>query len=168
MSLQARIESLILRLAAEFKTIYGQVGSLSQLSTTDKTSLVSAINELRTQINTLMGSTVINDTLTASTTTTFSASKITGLLNALKAELLGGADAAFDTLRELQNAVLNDQTGLADILAAVNKRVRFDARQALEEDEQMYARDNIGAVSVTAIGDPETDLVAIFQNALHA
>ena len=46
MSLQVRIESLVLRLAAEFKTIYGQVGTLASLSTTDKTSLLTFAMDL--------------------------------------------------------------------------------------------------------------------------
>lgn len=166
MSLQVRIESLVLRLAAEFKTIYGQVGTLGDLSTSNKTNLVSAINELRTQIDAVAGVTVIDDANSAATSTTFSASKITGLLDALKADLLGGADAAFDTLKELQDAILNDQTGIAALLAAVDARVRFDAAQALTAEEQARARSNIGAIAADAIGDPETDFVAIFETAL--
>lgn len=166
MSLQNRIESLVLRLAAEFKTIYGQVGTLANLSTTDKINLVSAINELRLQIETVDGKTVIVDANSASISTTFSASKITSLLDALKADLLGGADAAFDTLKELQDAIQSDQTGIAALLAAVNARVRFDAAQALTAEEQIQARNNIGAMSATAVGDPETDFVAIFESAL--
>lgn len=166
MSLQVRIESLVLRLAAEFKTIHGLVGTLANLSTTDKTSLVSAINELRTQIDVVSASTVIDDANAAATTTTFSASRITSLLDALKADLLGGADAAFDTLKELQDAILNDQTGIAALLAAVDKRVRFDAVQALTSQEQAQARQNIGAVAAIDIGNPDTDFVAIFETAL--
>lgn len=166
MSLQIRIESLVLRLATEFKTIYGQVGTLTNLSTIDKTSLVSSINELRTQITAVAGFTPIDDANPAATSTTFSASKITGLLDALKADLLGGADAAFDTLKELQDAILADQTGAAALLAAVNVRVRFDAAQSLTALEQTQARQNIGAVAVDAIGDPETDFVMIFETAL--
>lgn len=168
MSLQSRIESLVLRLAAEFKTIYGQVGTLANLSTTDKINLVSAINELRAQIATLEGATVIDDANSASISTTFSASKITGLLDALKADLLGGADAAFDTLKELQTAIQNDQSGIAALLAAVDARVRFDAAQSLTAQEQTQARSNIGAMSAAAVGDPETDFVAIFEMALAA
>lgn len=168
MSLQSRIESLVLRLAAEFKTIYSQVGTLANLSTTDKLNLVSAINELRMQIATLDSTTVINDANSASLSTTFSASKITGLLDALKASLLGGADAAYDTLKELQTAILNDQSGIAALLAAVNVRVRFDAAQALTATEQTQARNNIGAMSAAAVGDPDTNFVAIFESALAA
>jgi capsid protein len=166
MSLQVRIESLVLRLAAEFKTIYGQIGTLADLSTTDKTNLVSAINELRTQIESVAGVTLIDDANAAATSTTFSASKITGLLDALKADLLGGADAAFDTLKELQDAILNDQTGIAALLAAVDARVRFDAAQSLTAEEQAQTRQNIGALAADAVGDPETDFVAIFETAL--
>ena len=168
MSLQSRIESLVLRLAAEFKTIYGQVGTLANLSTTDKINLVSAINELRAQIGALEAETVIDDANSAALSTTFSASKITGLLDALKADLLGGADAAFDTLRELQEAIQNDQSGIAALLAAVDARVRFDAAQALTDTEQTQARSNIGAMAAAAVGDQETDFVAIFETALAA
>ncbi len=166
MSLQTRIESLVLRLASEFKTIHDQVGTLSRLSTTDKTSLVAAINELRAQFDKLASAALIDDANAAGTTTTFSASKITVLLDALKADLLGGADAAFDTLKELQEAILKDQSGIAALLAAVDRRVRFDAAQALTADEQAQARQNIGAVAASAIGDPETDFVPAFEAAL--
>ena len=168
MSLQVRIESLVLRLAAEFKTIYGQVGTLANLSTTDKTNLVSSINELRSQISVLAGITVIDDANSAATATTFSASKITGLLDALKADLLGGADAAFDTLKELQTAILSDESGIAALLTAVDKRVRFDAAQSLTAPEQTQARQNIGAIAASVIGDPETDFVLVFEAALAA
>jgi capsid protein len=168
MSLQTRLESLVLRLAAEFKTIYGQVGTLANLSTTDKTNLVSSINELRSQFATLAGLTVIDDANAAGTATTFSASKITTLLDALKADLLGGADAAFDTLKELQTAIQDDQTGISALLAAVDKRVRFDAVQALTALEQDQARQNIGAVSALDIGNFDTDFVAAFEAALLA
>ena len=168
MSLQTRLESLVLRLATEFKTIHGQVGTLSNLSTTDKTNLVSSINELRSQISTLAGSTIIDDANAAGISTTFSASKITSLLDALKADLLGGADAAFDTLKELQTAIENDQSGISALLAAIDKRVRFDAVQALTAVEQEQARQNMGAVSALAVGNTDTDFVAVFEAALVA
>ncbi len=168
MSLQTRLESLVLRLAAEFKTIHGQVGTLANLSTTDKTNLVSSINELRGQITTLAGIAIIDDANAAGTATTFSASKITTLLDALKADLLGGVDAAFDTLKELQDALLNDQSGIAALLAAVDKRVRFDAAQALTAPEQLQARQNIGAVATVDIGNFDADFVAEFEAALLA
>ncbi len=59
MSLQTRIESLVQRLAAEFKTVYERIGPLGHLTTTDKTDLVSAINDLQSQVDALGG---IDDT----------------------------------------------------------------------------------------------------------
>ncbi len=168
MSLQVRVESLVLRLAAEFKTIHGEIGTLANLSTLAKTNLVSSINELRSQIAAMSGATVIDDSNAAATGTTYSASKITSLLDALKADLLGGADAAFDTLKELQTAILDDQSGITALLVAIDKRVRFDAVQALTAPEQLQARQNIGAVALDDIGDSQTDFVAIFEAALVA
>ena len=86
MSLQTQIHSLVIRVAEEFKTVYSKIGSLSSLSTTDKSTLVAAINELKTAIAAVA---VIDDLTPGSTTTTFSASKIVTLLDALRAQILG-------------------------------------------------------------------------------
>jgi capsid protein len=134
MSLQTQIHSLVIRVADEFKTVYSKIGNLSSLSTTDKSTLVAAINELKTAITAIA---VIDDLTPGSTTTTFSASKIVTLLDALRAQILGGADAAYDTLLELQQALQNDQTGIAALTAAIDKRVRFDAAQTLTAPEQL-------------------------------
>lgn len=162
MSLQTQISSLVLRVADEFNTVKGRTGTLTSLTTTNKSSLVAAINELKAA---LLASVAINDS-TVATTSTYSSSKIVTVLDALKAEILGGADSAFDTLLELQQALQNDQTGIAALTAAIDKRVRFDAAQTLTAPEQTQARTNIGAVAITDIGDTTTDFVAIFTAAL--
>ncbi|NCP41638.1 MAG: hypothetical protein COZ79_00050 [Hydrogenophilales bacterium CG_4_8_14_3_um_filter_62_83] len=162
MSLQTQLNSFVLRVADEFNTVKGRTGTLSALTTTDKSSLVAAINELKTAVIT----SVAIDDLTIGTASTYSSSKIVTLLDALKADLLGGADPAFDTLLELQQALQNDQTGIAALTASIDKRVRFDAAQALTVPEQTQARDNIGAVASADIGDTTTDFVAIFDAAL--
>ncbi len=165
MSLQTQIHSLVIRVADEIKTVYSKIGNLSSLSTTDKSTLVAAINELKAAIATVA---VIDDLTPGSTTTTFSASKIVTLLDALRAQILGGADAAYDTLLELQQALQNDQTGIAALTAAIDKRVRFDAVQTLTAPEQLQTRTNIGAVASIDIGDTTTDFVAIFEAQLIA
>ena len=93
-------------------------------------------------------------------------SKIVTLLDTLKAEILGGADAAYDTLVEIQQLLQDGTSGLDALLAAVNNRVRFDAAQTLTVIEQQQARSNIGAIALTAIGDADTDFVAVFEGAL--
>lgn len=70
------------------------------------------------------------------------------------------------TLLELQQALQNDQSGIAAITAAIGKRVRFDAAQTLTVAEQAQALANIGAVAASDIGDTATDFVAIFDAAL--
>lgn len=162
MSLQTQLNSFVLRVAEEFNTVKGRTGILTALTTTDKSSLVAAINELKAAIVTA----VMIDDLQVSTTTTYSSNKVVTLLDALKADILGGADPAYDTLLELQQALQNDQSGIAALTSAIDKRVRFDAAQTLTVLEQQQARTNIGAVAATDIGDVATDFVAIFEAAL--
>jgi len=52
------------------------------------------------------------------------------------------------------------------LLDAVNKRVRYDAAQALTAPEQAQARSNIGAVASADVGDTAFDFVAAFEAAL--
>ena len=162
MSLATRIESLVIRVAQEFNDVRAKTGNLANLTTTDKSNLVAAINELKAAV---VSSSEIDDGNIA-TSSTYSSSKIVTLLDALKSEILGGADAAYDTLLEIQQLLQNGTTGLDALLAAVNNRVRFDAAQTLSAPEQAQARSNIGAVAVSDVGDTDTDFVAVFEGAL--
>ena len=162
MSLTTRIESLVIRVAQEFNDVRAKAGNLANLTTTDKSNLVAAINELQAAV---MSSAVIDDAHIAATTT-YSSNKIVSLLDALKTEILGGADAAYDTLVEIQQLLQNGTSGLDALLAAVNNRVRFDAAQSLTVAEQLQARSNIGAVAATDVGNTDTDFVAVFVGAL--
>ena len=91
-----------------------------------------------------------------------------GLLDALKADILGGADAAYDTLLEIQRAIQSGDTATTALLDAVNKRVRYDAAQTLTVAEQTQARSNIGAVAASDVGDTTFNFVAAFEAALVA
>jgi len=162
MSLATRIESLVIRVAQEFNDVRAKAGNLANLTTTDKSNLVAAINELKAAV---VASNVIDDAHIAATTT-YSSNKIVSLLDALKTEILGGADAAYDTLVEIQQLLQNGTSGLDALLAAVNNRVRFDAAQSLTLAEQLQARSNIGAVAATDVGNTDTDFVAVFVGAL--
>ena len=162
MSLATRIESLVIRVAQEFNDVRAKTGNLANLTTTDKSNLVAAINELKAAV---VSSSEIDDANIA-ISSTYSSSKIVTLLDALKSEILGGADAAYDTLLEIQQLLQNGTTGLDALLAAVNNRVRFDAAQTLTAPEQVQARSNIGAVAASDVGDTDTDFVAVFEGAL--
>ena len=162
MSLATRIESLVIRVAQEFNDVRAKAGNLANLTTTDKSNLVAAINELKAAV---VSSAVIDDAQIAASTT-YSSTKIVSLLDALKADILGGADAAYDTLVEIQQLLQNGTSGLDALLAAVNNRVRFDAAQSLTVSEQLQARSNIGAVAASDVGNTDTDFVAVFVGAL--
>lgn len=162
MSLTARIESLVIRVAQEFNDVRAKAGPLASLTTTNKSSLVAAINELQSAV---ASATAIDD-LSATSTSTYSSAKIVGLLDALKSDILGGADGAYDTLLEIQQFLQGEINGLDALLLAVAHRVRFDEAQELSSEQQEQARSNIGAVAASAIGAPDTDFVAIFEGAL--
>lgn len=98
------------------KEIIKLIGSLATLSTTEKTTLVGAINELKQSIHTLSGNAAgINDSAT-NETSTLSAKKIIELINQAKTEaksdILGGNVAAeLDTIKELADALNGIKTG---------------------------------------------------------
>ena len=162
MSLATRNGSLVIRVAQEFKNVRATAGNIANLSTTDKSSLVAAINELKAEV---LLATAIDDNH-IDTSTTYTSNKIVSLLDALKADILGGADAAYDTLVEIQQLLQNGTTGLDALLAAVNLRVRFDEAQTLTAAEQLQARTNIGAVAAADVGNTDTDFVVVFDGAL--
>lgn len=98
------------------KEITKLIGNLTTLSTTEKTNLVGAINELFQSIRSLSGSSAgINDSAT-NETSTLSAKKILELFNQAKtdakSEILGGNVAAeLDTIKELADALNGMKTG---------------------------------------------------------
>lgn len=98
------------------KEIAKLIGNLTTLSTTEKTTLVGAINELYQSVRSLSGSAAgINDSAT-NETSTLSAKKILELVNQAKtdakSEILGGNVAAeLDTIKELADALNGMKTG---------------------------------------------------------
>ena len=157
MSLATRLTSAMQSIAADIKSLTTTRGSLSNLTTTDKTSLVNAINE----VNSLVGSIaeIDDEAVSSSTTKTYSANKLTTLLNDLKDDILGGAGSAYDTLQELQALLEGDASAISGLLTAVNNRIAYDASQSLDSTQQATACANIG------VGNPEIDLVAIYNTA---
>lgn len=179
MSLILRVQALATRVAAETKTVRtlvnGNTANLTTLTTTAKSNLVAAINELDAELTTLQGQmgAQINDVAVTSSTQTWSVDKIKLELQAYKDSLTTGAAAALDTLAEIGAALGNDANFAATVTTALGNRVRYDASQTLTGPQQLQARSNIGAAALTdvttlsdAIGDPETDFVATFNAGL--
>ena len=140
MSLLTRITALINSIATDIKDVYAKIGNLNTLQTTTKSSLVGAINEIKSS-----GGLQINDS-TPSVSTTFSGtaidSKIATAKTEVKNEILGSASAAYDTLQEIQAQMEADDTASASLTTAVGQRPTY-----------------------TETGNLDTDLVAIYNTA---
>jgi len=132
---------------------------LSALTTTQKASLVAAINELKTALDALGTPITISDS-TSSTTQVWSSSKVASEITAAKNALTNGAAAALDTLSELAAALGNDANFASTITTALGYRLRFDAVQTLTTEQKTQACANLG------IGEPDTDLVTTFNSGL--
>ena len=129
-------------------TLKGNQGDLTKLSTADKTSLVNALNELKTTID---NKTSINDSQNT-TANTWSATKISNEIATAITNLINGADASSDTLKELADKI----TALAQ---ADNGLVSANQSQAFTEQQKAQARSNIDVYSKAEIGDINTNFV---------
>lgn len=168
MSLETKIVALAQAMGTDVKALRLAQGDLTSLTTTTKTSLVAAINELVLLVAN-SGGARIDDAAASGGAVTWSVDKITSSItaasNALKDELVGGAGAALDTLAELAAALGDDPNFATTIATELGNRVRYDAPQTLTAAQKTQACTNIGAVELAAIGDPERDLAAVYAAA---
>ncbi len=192
MTLEQRITLLAQRIAAEMKAhrllLNNNATDLSALTTTVKTNLVAAVNELVTKLGALISdstttgtstwsstkiaaaisagaSSVINDTVTA-TTSVWSSSKTNTAITSAVAALVASSPAALDTLNELAAAIGNDPNFATTITTALGNRARFDAAQTLTAPQKVQIKANIDAYGNVEIGNYDTDWVTIFNTGL--
>lgn len=147
MSQQTNIAAALLRCVTAINAVAGRVGTLSALTTTDKSSLVAALNEVQASIS---GAGVQIDDLATATGTTWSSTKIQGQITSAVTALINGSPAAQDTLAELAAQI----TALA---AADNGVLSFAAAQVLTAPQQAQAGANLG------IGDPSHVFVTAIE-----
>lgn len=161
-TLSSNLVLLSQAIGVDISSLTVRIGTMSSLSTTEKSNLVGALNEVRSLLLTVQstanGAAKINDTA-AATTTTYSSSKVESFVTAKIAALVNGAPATFDTLKEIADYIASDQTATGALTTAIGSRVRFDAAQTLTAAEQAQACANIG------VGDPATDFVASYTTA---
>lgn len=170
MSLVTNITNLATRTATEIKAlrtlINGNAADLSSLTTTAKSNVVAALNELKAAIDAIDSGAVINDGTTASDSTWSSTKISTEITSALNA-LTTGAPTALNTLDELAAALGDDANFAATITTALGNRVRVDtASQGLNSTQQQNARTNIDAASATDVGNTATNFVTTFEAGL--
>lgn len=215
MSLQTRLSDLITSIGTDYKQIRtwisgSSTGTLSGLTTTDKSSLVSAINEVKAgavaapdasetvkgiaELATLAEVAAGTDTLRIVT-----AAGVRQERSALKAEILGaGVPGALDTLDELAAALGDDANFAASVTTSLAGKQPLDtdltaiaglvsaadtipyatgagtwaltpltaaARALLDDTDVATMRTTLTVYSQTEMGNPETDLVALYTTA---
>lgn len=171
MSLATNVVNLATRVATEVKSIRtlinGNTVGLPGLTTSTKTNLVAAINEVQAAVVAAAANAgaKINDA-TASATTTYSGSKIEQLVSAATAALVASAPTTLDTLDELAAALGDDANFAASTATALGNRVRFDAAQTLTTAQALQARTNTGSAAAADVGDPATNFVTTFESGL--
>lgn len=158
MTLEQRVLVLAQAIGNDIKLLRSADGTLTSLSTTNKTSLVAAINEIFT-IASNAGIAINDSAPSTSTTVAYSPAKITALIATAVSGVLGGASAAYDTLLEIQNELIGDDTAIANLLSAVGNRIAFDAPQTLTIAQKLTACTNLG------VGNSDRDFVAEYVTA---
>lgn len=184
LSLQTRLSDLITAIGTDYKQLRtwitgSNTGTLVGLTTTAKTDLVAAVNEVNAkpssappdssetvkgivELATLIEMTTGTDAVRAVTPAGVRQERI-----ALKDEIFGaGVPEALDTLDELAAALGDDANFAATTSTALGNRLRVDTNvQGLTTAQQGNGRTNLDVYSKIEMGNPETDLVALYTTA---
>lgn len=183
MSLISNLTAVFARIGTEIKAvrtlINGNNEDLSELNTTDKTNLVNALNETLDLIGSGGGATI--DDEATSTTTVWSSQKtsteLTTKANATHTHAMGsvtGLQDALDGKAPTTHTHTPAQVTGFDVAAlaavpAASPTIQGKVELATNA-ETAAGTDSTRAVTPAALrhvtGDPETDLVTIFEDAL--
>lgn len=123
-----------------------KLGDLTTLTTTDKTSVVRAMNELKASIG------AVNTGTDESAVNQLIDNKINALVD--------NAPEALNTLKEIADKLQADESTATALARTVSKKVAFDSAQSLSTEQQKQAQENIG------LGDlSSADLVQVYTTA---
>lgn len=142
MTMQTNLASAFMRVVTATNAVNSKIGNLATLTTTEKSTIVGALNELKTALN---SAAIISDE-TTELVTTWSSSKIQSQINSAIASLINGADGDSDTLLELSNKILA-------LVQADNGLLSFVEAQTLTPEQMLQGATNLG------IGDPNHNYV---------
>ena len=152
-NLSAQISALATQVGTDIKGILSSVGNLGSLTTTQKASLVVALNELKASLTDLEGKLGAQiDDAKKSLTTTWSSQKISTQITSAVNSLVDGAPGTLDTLKELAEALTQNKDAISALQALAAGHVKFDSVQSLSSEQQKQARENIGAASSVDVG----------------
>ena len=138
-------------------TLKSNQGDLTKLSTANKTSLVNALNELKTLID---NKTSINDSQ-STTTNTWSATKISTEITTAITKLINGADSSSDDFKDVADKI-------AALIQADNGLVSAIQAQSFTAAQKLQARSNIDVYSKAEIGDINTNFVTTINTTYNS
>jgi hypothetical protein len=167
-TLATRLSDLITAVGADYKAIKATVGVLTSLNTSDKGSIVAAINEVRAVAIAATGGQAgasINDT-TATTTTTFSSSKISSLISA-SATVINDSAAALTSVYSSTKvnaqiaALINDTAASSTTVYSSTKTaaaiaLKPDVNDTTPSGTTTFSSTKINAVVAALINDAVT------------
>lgn len=147
-TLVANLSTVFSAIGADVKGLASKIGDLSQLTTTEKSSLVLALNSLKTAVG---NNPAINDS-TTTTTSLWSSKKVSDQISSAINDLINGAPGTLDTLKELADAITTNKDAIAALQAIAAGHVKYDAAQSLTDAQKKQARDNIAASASADVG----------------
>lgn len=149
-SLESRVSEFAARTGQEIKKVRGEIAT-SNTAAEALTQRVAANEGAIANLQSEVAKKVEIDDAQASATKTYSSQKvdsqITAAKQSVKNDLLGGAGEAYDTLKELADALVTNKDAITALQQIAQGHVQFDKAQALNDDQKKQARANIGALS---------------------
>lgn len=149
-SLESRVSEFAARTGQEIKKVRSEIAT-SNTAAEALTQRVAANEGAITNLQSEVAKKVEIDDAQASATKTYSSQKvdsqITAAKQSVKNDLLGGAGEAYDTLKELADALVTNKDAITALQQIAKGHVQFDKAQALNDDQKKQARANIGALS---------------------
>ena len=149
-SLESRVSEFAARTGQEIKKVRGEIAT-GNTAAEALTQRVAANESAITALQGEVAKKVEIDDAQASATKTYSSQKvdsqITAAKKAVKDDLLGGAGEAYDTLKELADALVTNKDAITALQQIAQGHVQFDKAQSLTDEQKKQARANIGALS---------------------
>lgn len=149
-SLESRVSEFAARTGQEIKKVRGEIAT-SNTAAEALTQRVAANEGAITALQGEVAKKVEIDDAQASATKTYSSQKvdsqITAAKQSVKNDLLGGAGEAYDTLKELADALVTNKDAITALQQIAQGHVQFDKSQSLNDEQKKQARASIGALS---------------------
>lgn len=144
----AKLLAIFKQFGMDHKALSDTLGQLTELHTTNKTNLVSALNEVKAAIISAQNGAITESAVDAK-------------VKALETKLLGGSelDASLDTIKEIADKLKAGDSTANTVLSGLANRVRFDESQTLNDTQLTQVYSNL------KLGDPNVDFLDAYNKA---